>query len=92
LPEAKFADFRGPAPTLPRVPSHHAEWIGACKGGPPAFSSFDIGGPLTEMIQLVHVASLAGRAIEYDPISGQIVNAAEANPLLHRESRPGWTL
>jgi len=92
LPEAKFANFPGPAPTLPRVPSHHAEWIGACKGGPPTFSSFDIGGPLTEMIQLVHVASLAGRAIEYDPISGQIVNGAEANALLHREYRPGWTL
>jgi hypothetical protein len=92
LPEAKFAGFQGPAPTLPRTSGNHAEWIAACKGGPATFSSFDIGGPLTEMIQLVHVASLAGRPLEYDPLSGQIVNCAEANPLLHREYRAGWTL
>lgn len=92
LPEAKFKDFKGPEPTLPRAPNHHAEWIQACKGGPRTFSSFDIGGPLTEMIQLVHVASLVGRPIEYDPLGGQIVNGADANQFLHREYRTGWTL
>jgi hypothetical protein len=92
LPEAQFKDFQGPAPTLPRSPGHHAEWIAACKGGPAAFSPFAIGGPLTEMILLGDVAALAGRAIEYDPLAGRIVNCPEANPLLHREYRSGWTL
>jgi hypothetical protein len=92
LPEAKFAGFQGPEPTLPRAAGNHAEWISACKGGPATFSSFDIGGPLTELIQLVHVASLAGQPIEYDPLAGRIVNHADANQFLHREYRPGWTL
>ncbi len=47
---------------------------------------------MTEMVQLVHVASLAGGPIEYDPLGGVIVNSAEANELLHRPYRPGWTL
>jgi hypothetical protein len=92
LPQAQFEGHQGPAPSLPRVSGHHAEWIQACKGGPPTFSPFAIGGPLTELILLGHVASLAGRAIEYDPLAGQILNCPEANPLLHREYRAGWTL
>jgi hypothetical protein len=92
LPKAEFEKFQGPAPTLPRTTSHHAEWIAGCKGGPKPFSSFDIGAPLNEMVQLVHVATLAGRAIQYDPVNCKIVNAPDANPLLHREYRAGWTL
>jgi hypothetical protein len=92
LPTAKFQGYQGPAPTLPRVASHHAEWVAACKGGPKTFSPFEIGGPLTEIVLLAHVASLAGRAIEYDPLSGKIVNCPDADPLLHREYRAGWTL
>jgi len=92
LPKEKFQGFKGPSPTLPRSPGHHAEWILACKGGPKPFSGFEIGGPMTEMVQLVHVASLAGGPIEYDPLTGVIVNSAEANQLLHRPYRPGWTL
>ena len=92
LPTAKYVGFKGPAPTLPRSPGHHAEWILACKGGPKPFSGFEIGAPMTEMVQLVHVASLAGGPIEYDPVSGKIVNSAAANELLHRPYRPGWTL
>ncbi len=47
---------------------------------------------MAEIVQLVHVASLARRPIEYDPLAGKIVNCPEANPLLHREYRSGWTL
>jgi hypothetical protein len=92
LPQKQFEGYQGPAPSLPRTPGHHAEWIQACKGGPATFSPFEIGGPLTELILLGHVASLAGRAIEYDPLAGKIVNCPDANPLLHREYRAGWTL
>jgi hypothetical protein len=92
LPQAQFKGFEGPAPTLPRSPGHHAEWVAACKGGPKPFSNFDIGAPQTEIVQLVHVATLAKGPIEYDPVAGKIVNSAEANALLHREYRKGWTL
>ena len=50
LPEKKFDDFKGgPPETLPRVKGHQWEWIEACKGNGKTFSSFDIGGPLTEL-------------------------------------------
>ena len=52
----------------------------------------DLGGPQTEMIQLIHVATLAGKPIDYDPLTGKITNVPEANVLLHREYRAGWTL
>ncbi|HUT37629.1 MAG TPA: Gfo/Idh/MocA family oxidoreductase [Planctomycetota bacterium] len=92
LPEAEFKDFKGPEKTIPRSPGHHAEWIRACKGGPKAFSNFDIGAPMNEIVHLVHVATLAGKPIEYDPQGCKILNAPEANPLLHRDYRAGWTL
>jgi predicted dehydrogenase len=92
LPKAKFQNFKLPAPTIARSPGHHAEWIGGCKGGPKPFSNFEVGGPTAEIVQLVHVASLARQPIEYDPMAGMIVNCPEANPLLHREYRSGWTL
>ena len=92
LPEKEFEGFEGPAKTIPRGPGHHAEWVRACKGGAAPFSSFDIGGPLTEVIQLGNSAVLAGHPIEYDPLTGKIVNNAEDNRLLHREYRSGWVL
>ena len=49
LPEEKFRDFKPPEPTEPRSPGHHAEWIRACKGGPPAYCNFiDFAAPITE--------------------------------------------
>lgn len=92
LPKAKFQNFKGPSPAIARSPGHHAEWILGCKGGPKPFSNFEVGGPMAEIVQLVHVASLARQPIEYDPLSGKIVNVPEANALLHREYRSGWML
>jgi predicted dehydrogenase len=92
LPEKQFEGFQGPAPTIPRGPGHHAEWIQACKGGAKPFSSFDFGGSLTEMILLGHAALLAGHPLVYNPQSGTLVNGGEDNRLLHRDYRAGWTL
>jgi hypothetical protein len=92
LPQKEFEGFKGPEPSIPRSPDHHAEWLRAIRGGPAAFSNFDIGGPMNEIVHLVHVATLAGKPIEYDPQGCKILNAPEANPLLHRDYRAGWTL
>ena len=92
LPQKEFEGFEGPQPTLPRSPGHHAEWVRACKGGPKPFSAFGIGGPLTELIQLGNAAVLVGHPLEYNPLSGKIVNCAESNRFLHRDYRSGWTL
>jgi hypothetical protein len=92
LPKKEFEGFTGPAPTLPRTKGHHAEWIEACKGRGETFSSFQIGGPLTELIQLANAAVLIGQPFEYDTLSGQVLDLPEANLHLHREYREGWIL
>lgn len=93
LPEKRFEDFQGgPPESLPRVQSHQWEWIEACKGNGKTFSSFDIGGPLTELAQLANLACLVEGPLEYDTLSGRILNSERAHQLLHREYRRGWTL
>lgn len=93
LPEKQFEGFKGgPAESLPRVKSHQWEWIEACKGNGKTFSPFDIGGPLTELAQLANLATLVEGPIEYDTLSGKIMNSPAASALLHREYRKGWTL
>ena len=93
LPKKQFEGFTGPDRTLPRPPGgHHAEWVEACKGRGETFSSFEIGGPLTELIQLGNVAAQTGEPLEYDTLSGRVLNVDAAEGLMHREYRPGWTL
>jgi hypothetical protein len=92
LPTEKFKDIKGPDKTLPRVASHHREWIEACKGQGKTFSSFAIGGPLTELIQLANIAGQVGEPFHYDPVTGEIPDHAKASGLLHREYRKGWAL
>ena len=92
LPKKKFESFKGPDKTLPRGVGHYREWIEACKGRGETFSSFAIGGPLTELIQLANVAGRVGEPFEYSPLTGEIRNNARASQLLHREYRKGWSL
>ena len=92
LPKKQFEDFAGPERTLPRGKGHHAEWIEACKGRGESFSSFQIGAPMTELIQLGNAAVLIGEPCEFDTLSGQIINRPDANRHLHRQYRDGWTL
>ncbi len=92
LPKKEFEGFTGPERTLPRPKSHYVEWLDACKGRGKTFSSFQIGGPLTELIQLGNAAVLIGKPFEYDTLRGQVLNEPEANQHLHREYRAGWNL
>jgi hypothetical protein len=93
LPENRFEDFKaGPPESLPRVKSHQSEWIEACKGNGKTYSSFDMGGPLTELAQLANLATLVEGQIEYDTLSGKILNSKLGSQLLHRKYRKGWSL
>lgn len=93
LPEAQFEGFQGgPRETLPRTAGHHLEWVQACQGKGQAFSGFDVGGPLTELLQLANLATLIDGPVEYDTLSGRILNSPRADALLHREYRTGWQL
>lgn len=93
LPEKNFAAVKGgPPQTLPRSPGHHREWVEACQGNGTTFSDFEIGGPLTELMQLCNLATLVEGPVDYDTISGRVLNSKPADQLLRRSYRQGWTL
>ena len=92
LPENQWKGFQPPPRKIPRSAGHYAEWIAACKGGPPAFSNFGYAGPLTEAILLGNVALRVGKKIEWDGKNLKVRNAPEAGHLIRREYRSGWGL
>jgi predicted dehydrogenase len=94
LPEADFKGYQPPKPTLPRVGGlHHQEWIRACKGGPPAMSSFvDYSGSFTEMVLLGNVAMRVGKRIVWDADKLRCTGTPGADPYIRRTYRKGWTI
>ena len=91
-PEEKFADYKGPAPTLPRSPGHHQEWVDACKGGPPAVSNFDSAALLTEILLLGNLAVRTGQKLDWDGPSMKATNCPAADQYVQREYRKGWAV
>jgi hypothetical protein len=93
LPRERFQDVQGgPPQVIPQSIGHHREWVEACKGNGQTFSSFEIGGPLTELMQLVNLATLVEGPVEYDVARGRIINSTAGQQLLHRPYRRGWVI
>jgi hypothetical protein len=92
LPEAEFADFQRPEPFIPRVESHHAEWIAACKSGAVCSANFVYSGWLTEANHLGNVAFRVGKKLQWDPEKICATNAPEADRFLRCPYREGWKL
>jgi hypothetical protein len=92
LPERDFSNSGGPPRKLPHVESHEQEWLEACKGGPLPLSNFDHAGPVMELLLLGNVATLVGQSLEFDPVAMKIVNNQDADTLLRRAYREGWSL
>ena len=92
LPEKDFAGFQPPAPSLPRSPDHHQEWVKACKEGKPASADFQYAGWLTEANHLGNVAYRVGKKLQWDAKNLRATNAPEADALIRREYRKGWEL
>jgi predicted dehydrogenase len=93
LNEARDAEIRAKPPEVkyPRVESVYAEWIAACKGGPPAGSSFvEHAGPLTEMVLLGVLAARFGRPLEVNPATGQVTTAGIPEDWIVPQYRKGW--
>ncbi len=90
LPEADFAGYQPPTPTLPRVASHHAEWLDACRNGTQSSANFEYSGWLTESNHLGNVAYRVGKKLEWDPVQLKAPNAPEADKLIRVPYRPGW--
>jgi predicted dehydrogenase len=82
-----------PAEKYPRSKGVYQEWLDACKGGPPALSTFDgHAGPLTEMVLLGCLAVREGRAIDLDPATGEVLSTGIPAWYMKPEFREGWGL
>jgi predicted dehydrogenase len=92
LPQKDFADYQGPAETVPRSPGHYKEWVDACKGGATPYSNFDIAAYLTEIILLGCVAMRVGKKLEWDGPNMRALNAPEADAFVKRTYRAGWEI
>jgi hypothetical protein len=84
--------YKRPPKTLPRVASHHADWLQACKGGTPACSNFEYGARLTEFILLGTLPLRTGKEVKWDAQGMRATNAPEAQPFLEGTYRKGWEL
>ncbi len=92
LPEETFKEFVAPEPTIPRVAGHHEEWLAACRSGEQCSANFEYSGLLTEANHLGNVAYRLGRKVEWDAANLKCVGCPEADLLIHRAYRDGWTL
>ena len=77
---------------LPASPGHHKEWITACKTDKKTSCNFEYAGTLVENSMLALVAYRAGARLEWDAANMKVTNRPEAEPLLRRKYREGWTL
>lgn len=77
---------------IPSLGHFQKEWTNACKGDLKTSCDMDYSGTLIEQMLLAHVAYRAGQRIEYDGAAGRVTNSSQANELLSRQYRQGWTL
>ena len=68
------------------------EWIEACKTGKPTAANFDYAGALTEANHLGNLAYRLVKKLEWDPLNLRAKNCPEADRLISKQYRKGWTL
>ena len=77
---------------LPPLGHFQKEWVNAAKGDLKTTCNFDYGGRLIETMLLGMVAYRVGKKITYDGAKGVVTDNDEANGLIRRTYRKGWTL
>ena len=82
--------------TIERLPwgggdnSMKSEWFRAIRGGPPAYSNFDIAAFLTEIILLGNLTIRAGKRVEWDGPNMKSPNCPEVDQFVQPHYRPGY--
>jgi hypothetical protein len=98
---AQIKEARASGQPMRRPDPFQVEWINACKGlnndkkyatSRKTHCDFDYSGTMMEQMLLGLVAHQAGKRLEYDPATGRVTNAPEANAWLKRTYRANWTL
>ncbi len=97
LPYGREADmtYYKPRPKdklIPPLGVFQEEWVNACKGNLKTTCNFDYSGTAIEQMLLGLVAYRVGKKINYDGKTGRVTNSPEANALLSKKYRSGWTL
>ena len=92
LPEDQFKDSKRPEQTIANSIGHHEEWIAAIKGEGKTSADFNYAGALTEANHLGNIAHRLGKRIEWDAKKLKVTNAPEAERMIRREYRKGWSL
>jgi hypothetical protein len=93
IPEKLMQEAARPEKTIARVEgSHEQEWARACKAGKKAAAAFEYSGPLTEICLLGNVAKRLDTQIAWDAANLRVTNNPDAETLIRRPCRPGWTL
>ena len=90
--DMSYYDRRPKDKMLPNVGHFQKEWTNACKGDLKTSCDFEYGGTMIELMLLGLVAYRTGKKLDYDPAAGRVTNSSEANDLLKRQYREGWTL
>lgn len=92
IPEEKAKEMESKLPEVPASPSnHYANFLLSCKGEEKCRSSFDIAGPLTQVMMLGVIAQRLNEPLVFDPKKKEITNNAVANAyLVGPPPRKGW--
>ena len=93
IPEARDLEYKRPGKTIPRVKSHHKDFLDAIRDSKKSGSDFSYGGPLTELALLGVIAiRLAGQRLAWNGAKGRFENSTDANSYLKPHFRQGWKL
>lgn len=91
-PEADFAEFEAPEPSIPQSIGHHAEWLAAIREGTPTTCDFAYSGALSETVLLGNVAFRTGKRLSGCADGTLLEKVPEAEPYLGAAYREGWSL
>ena len=95
VPETKMKEYNRPAPSIPRSPGIHEEWVEAIKKGEKSTTDFSYSSKLVETMMMGNIAirmAPKNTVLEWDGVKGEFTNLPEANDYLIREYRDGWIL
>jgi predicted dehydrogenase len=92
LPRRQYEGYQPPAPSLPRVASHHQEWVSAAKGQGKTGSNFDYASRLTESLLLGDLALRVGKDMQWDSANMRAIGCREADRFIRPTFRTGWSL
>lgn len=92
FPQKDWEGFKPPEKTIPRTPSHYAEFINAIKEGKQTLANFAYSAQLTESVLLGNIAFRTGKKIYWDQPNMRATGVPEADQYIKANYQNGWTL